>query len=48
VDTGLQETVDTTDRELQAGTAGTGLGRALGSGCLSSLSSLSSLASLAA
>jgi hypothetical protein len=43
VDTGLQETVNTTDRELQTSTAGARLGGTLGSGSLSSLSSLAAL-----
>ena len=42
----LQETVDTTDGELEAGTAGSRLGRALVVGGLSSLSSLASLSAL--
>jgi hypothetical protein len=46
VHTSLQETVDTTDRELQTSTAGPRLGCALGAGSLSSLSSLAALAAL--
>ena len=48
VDASLQETVNTTDRELQTSTAGARLGGTLGSGSLSSLSSLSSLAAFTA
>ena len=42
LDGSLQEPVDTTDRELESGLTGPGLGRFLGGGGLSSLSSLSS------
>ena len=48
VDASLQETVNTTDRELQTSTAGARLGGTFGSGSLSSLSSLSSLAAFTA
>ena len=48
VHAGLEETVDTTDGELEPGTAGPGLGRALRGRGLAALATLATLAALAA